>query len=76
MHQSLKMKHNEEVAEGWKDTVSPWEQHSSSYHLSKDAADWPHVHWDHTHKHIEAHAQTHMLSCFWPWWKNIMSKNC
>lgn len=42
---------SEVVAEGWKDTVSPREQHCPSYHLSKDAADWPHVHWGHKHTH-------------------------
>lgn len=45
-------------ARGWqeeKDTVSPGEQHCPSYHLAKDAADWPHVHCGHTHRHTHTH---------------------
>ena len=49
------------AAGGQKDTVSPREQHCPSYHLSKDAAHWPHVHWGHTHEHTHVYgrARTH-----------------
>lgn len=44
---------------GQKDTVSPREQHCPSYHLSKDAADWPHVHCSPTQTHIGTCTNTH-----------------
>lgn len=40
-----------------KDTVSPREQHRPSYYFSKDAADWPHVHWGHTYTYEYKHTK-------------------
>ena len=58
------------AAGGQKDTVSPREQHCPSYHLSKDAAHWPHVHWTHTHEHthmyMDEHGHTNSTYIFQP----------
>lgn len=51
LYSGLHVKRSERRAEARKDTVGPREQHRPSYHLPKDAADWPHVHWDQTHTH-------------------------
>lgn len=50
------------AAGGQKDTVSPREQHCPSYHFSKDAANWPHVHCSHMYTNRHMHERTLALS--------------